>query len=105
MTLLRRVYQKPDASWGEMDRPIGAKAAREWEKWECFSKGLYVPGPRDWTPESLLLPQTSDEFPQASPQAKAGRQAGSKQAGIADKQAYRVPPGEPVTRSQAAPPR
>ena len=66
VTLLRRVYQKPDASWTEMDRPIGAKAAHEWHKWECFNKGVYKPGPKDWTPESLLLPQTSDDYPQVA---------------------------------------
>lgn len=30
MTVLRRMYQKPDASWAEMDRPQGAKARDEW---------------------------------------------------------------------------
>jgi hypothetical protein len=64
VTLLRRVYQKPDASWTEMERPIGAKAAEEWHKWELFNKGVYQPGPKDWAPESLLLPQTSDDYPQ-----------------------------------------
>ena len=64
IALLKRVYQKPDASWCEMDRPLGSKALLEWLKWSCFSKGVYEPSAKDWEPASLLLPRSSDAFPQ-----------------------------------------
>ena len=64
IALLKRVYQRPDARWSEMDRPVGSKAQKEWLKFACFSKGVYQPNEKDWEPASLLLPQSSEEFPQ-----------------------------------------
>ena len=66
IALLKRVYQRPDASWTEMDRPVGSKALVEWLKWSCFCNGVYEPNEKDWEPSSLLLPRSSDEFPQVS---------------------------------------
>ena len=64
IALLKRIYQRPDASWTEMDRPLGSKALVEWLKWSCFCKGVYEPNEKDWEPASLLLPRSSDAFPQ-----------------------------------------
>lgn len=70
MTVLRRMYQKPDASWAEMERPQGATARAEWAKWFAYDQGVYVPNEKDWTPSSRLLPTSSDEFPQIGDNGK-----------------------------------
>jgi len=64
IAVLKRVYQKPDASWAEMEKPTNPLTAEQWEMFFAYTKGVYTPGPKKWKPTDRTLPVSTEEFPQ-----------------------------------------